>query len=207
MARQTPEEIRDRFFQFSSRHNLSLILSFYEEFRSHLARRIEAIDEELGNVEGAEQGAELARERAIVAGVFDEQLCQTTFLLMYAHAEEWLYLIRKTYAPNCELDVQKGSIQRFKPVLVGRMGPGLTRGSDWHFLCDAEKIRDCLLHANGRVTLLKKPRAVLSFVKRHNGMLELANDRLRIATPFLLRLKEAIEALIYAATTATDAAL
>jgi hypothetical protein len=200
MANQTPEEMRDLFFQFFTRYNLSLILGFYEELRTHLANRIAAIGEESGNSKDIVHGAGRAWEKSIVADVFDDQLRQTTFLLMYAHAEEWLYLIRKTYAPSVELDAQKGSIQRFKPVLVGRMGLGFTRGSDWHFLCDAEKVRNCLLHANGRVSLLKRPQAALSLVKRHNGMLEVNNDRLQIATPFLLRFKDAIDALISAAT-------
>jgi hypothetical protein len=207
MANQAPEEMRDLFFQFFTRYNLSLILGFYEELRAHLARRIAAIDEESGNSKGIVHGAGRAWEKSIVADVFDEQLRRTTFLLMYAHAEEWLLLARNTYAPSCELDARKGSIQRFKPVLVGRMGLDLSRDSNWRFLRDAESFRDCLLHANGRVSLLTKPQAVLSLAKRHNGVLEVTNDRLQIATPFLLRLKDAMEALISATTTATDAVL
>jgi hypothetical protein len=89
--------------------------------------------------------------------------------------------------------------------MKSHLGIDVLNGGHWQLLCDAEKIRDCLLHANGRVSLLKKPEEIKLIVKRHKDMLVIANDRLQIALPFLERFKDAIEAVISAANVGPDA--
>jgi hypothetical protein len=199
MKKQTTEEMRDRFFRFSARHNLSLILGFQMEFRGYLEEKAEAIERELSAARTAKERASLQHQKITYAEVFDAQLRWTTFLLMYSHAEEWFFHVWKTYAPTCQLDARAGSIRRFRPVLKSHLGIDMLSGGDWRLLCDAEIIRDCLLHANGRVSLLKKPEAIRLIAKRNKHMLEIVNDRLQITLPFLDRFKDAIEAVISAA--------
>ena len=198
MKKQTTEEMRDWFFQFSARHNLSLILSFHMEFRGYLKERAAAMKKELSPAKTREDRLSLQQRKITYAEVFDVQLRSTTLLFIYAHAEEWLFHLWRTYAPAIPLDDRAGSIRRFRPVLKS-LGIDVLNGSDWQLLCDAGKIRDCLLHANGRMSLLKKPEEVKLIVKRHKHMLEIVNDRLQITLPFLDRFKDAIEAVISAA--------
>jgi hypothetical protein len=204
MKKQTTEEMRDSFFQFSARHNLSLILDFHTEFRDYLEERTVAIDRALTTATTRQECVALQCQRHNYAEVFDEQLRWTTFLLMYAHAEEWFFHLWRTYAPTCQLETRVGSIRRFRPALSHLLGNDMPNGGNWQLLCDAEKIRHCLLHSNGRVSLMKKPEEIELIVERHNQMLGITNDRLRIALPFLDRFKDAIEAVIASASAGSD---
>jgi hypothetical protein len=200
MKRQSPEEMRDILFQGSAKHNLSLIINFHNEFRAGLGARVAEIDESLKATDALQERIELQHQRVVYTEVFDEMLRWTTFFLMYAHAEEWFFHVWKTYARSCQLEPGEGSIQRFKPVLEIGLGIDLSKDSNWQFLCDAEKIRECLLHANGRVSLMKKPQDIKRIISRRKNMLEVANDRLRIAGEFLKKFKDAIDAVIAATT-------
>jgi hypothetical protein len=199
MKKQTVEEMRDKFFQFSARHNLSLILEFHNEFRRYLDERAAATDSALSAADTPQEVRSLHHQKTTYAQVFDGQLRSTTFLLMYAHTEEWFFLLNKIYAPDSQLAARAGSIQRFKPVIRDRLGLDVSSDANWLFLCDAEKLRDCLLHANGRISLMKKPEDIKLLVKRHKQMLTIANDRLGVSLPFLNRFKDAIDAIISAA--------
>jgi hypothetical protein len=203
MKKQTTEEMRDWFFQFSARHNLSLILSFHTEFQGYLEEKTAAIEKELSAVQTSQERISLQRQKITYAEAFDVQLRWTTFLFIYAHAEEWFFHLWRTYA-SIPLDARAGSIRRFRPVLKS-LAIDVLSGADWLLLCDAEKIRDCLLHANGRVSLLKKPEEVKLIVKQNKHMLISVNDRLQIALPFLDRFKDAVEAVISAANVGPDA--
>jgi hypothetical protein len=205
MKKQTTEEMRDWFFQFSARHNLSLILGFHMEFRGYLEEKTTAIEKELSAAQTSQDRIALQHQKITYAEVFDVQLRSTTFLLIYAHAEEWFFHLWRTYAPTRQLDARAGSIRRFRPVLKSHLGIDVLNGGNWQLLCDAEKIRDCLLHAKGRISLMKKPEEIKLIVKRHKQMLGIVNDRLQIDLPFLDSFKDAIEAVISASNVAPDA--
>jgi len=200
MKRQSSEEMRDILFQGSARHNLALIINFHNEFRAGLVARVAEIDASLNATEAPQERMSLQHQRVTYTEVFDEMLRWTTFFLMYAHAEEWFFHVWKTYARSCQLESGEGSIQRFKPILKTGLGIDLSKDSNWQLLCDAEKIRECLLHANGRVSLMKKPQKIKRIVHRRKNMLEIVNDRLRIAGEFLNKFQDAIDAVIAATT-------
>ena len=197
MKRQSPEAMRDILFQGADQHNLSLIINFHNELRAGLAARVTTIDEALKITEPPQESSLLQHQRVIYAEVFDEMLRWTTFFLMYAHAEEWFFHVWKTYARSCQLEPREGSIQRFKPVLK-MLGIDLSKDSNWQFLCDAEKIRECLLHANGQVSLMRRPQEISRISHRRKNMLEIANDRLRIGGQFLNHFQDAVDAIMAA---------
>jgi hypothetical protein len=197
MKKQSPEEMRDILLQEAAQHNLSLIIDFHNELRAGLAARVTTIDEVLNTTEAPQERSSLQHQRVIYAEVFDEMLRWTTFFLMYAHAEEWFFHVWKTYARSCPLESREGSIQRFKPVLK-MLGINLLKDSNWQLLCDAEKIRECLLHANGRVSLMRRPQEINRITHRRKNMLEIANDRLRIGGQFLNHFQDAVDAVMAA---------
>ena len=126
----------------------------------------------------------------------DEMLRRTTFLLMYSHVEEWLFHVWKTYARNVKLDCNEGSIARFKPVLK-TLGVDLSN-DNWGLLRDAEKVRNCLLHANGRISLMKpeKREEIERIVQKRNDLLAIKGDRLYIEGEFLNKFQSAAEVII-----------
>ncbi len=61
----------------------------------------------------------------------------------------------------------------------------LEKDPDWQFICDCEKIRDCLLHANGRVDLSKDKEYLEKIVFCSNDLLRIDLKRIVITDGFL----------------------
>ena len=76
---------------------------------------------------------------------------------------------------------------RFKPILKPALGMELDKDADWQFICDCEKVRDCLLHANGRIDLLREKKKVdlEGAIKRFKDLLTVRTDNVEIAGEFL----------------------
>jgi len=203
MKIQSPEESEHMIFQWCAEYNLSLIIKFHNVLLRYLMYKVAEIDESLNATKDHQKCISLACEKAVYAEVFDEELRRVTFLLIYAHTEEWFFLLWKEYAPDCQLGSKDGSIQRFKPVLK-KLGFDLSKDKNWQFLCDAEKIRNCLLHANGRPSLMRSPNEIKRIVNSHKNTLEIKVGRIRITGEFLNKFKNSIEAVIAVTKEKTD---
>ena len=66
----------------------------------------------------------------------------------------------------------------------------------WQDLKSAEEVRNCLLHANGRVSLLKDPQKIRTIIEKNNSGLEIAKDRVRISSEYLRCFNENISELM-----------
>jgi hypothetical protein len=91
----------------------------------------------------------------------------SVFLMLCAHLEEMLCLYCK---PNeCHTE-RKSGLTRFKPCIKTLLDGRLGDCQAWNFLNDAFKIRNVLLHANGRPALMngKTRNAIHDIVNRHN---------------------------------------
>ena len=72
----------------------------------------------------------------------------------------------------------------------------LSKDRDWSLLIDAEKIRNCLLHANGRIDLVKNKAEIDSVLKRHINNLHINNKRLYINQELVEKLFSSIQSII-----------
>ncbi|MBP8960482.1 MAG: hypothetical protein KBG40_08680 [Bacteroidales bacterium] len=124
---------------------------------------------------------------------YDRNLHINTFLMMYSYLEECLYIYWKEYAPKVKLEIKKGSIGRFKNI-VKQLGVDLSSNC-WQVIMEAEEIRNCLLHANGRISLLKDSKKVKNIIKKDSG-LTISRDRVVIYGEYLQKLNENIANLI-----------
>ncbi|MCX6238414.1 MAG: hypothetical protein NTY07_12800 [Bacteroidia bacterium] len=126
---------------------------------------------------------------------YDRNLHVNTFLMMYSYLEEWLYIDWKAYAPDVEIDKnKKGSIGRFKNI-VKLLGVDLS-SKYWQTLMEAEEIRNCFLHANGRISLLIDPQEVRRIVEKKGSKLEIVRDRIVISGEYLQMFNENITSLM-----------
>jgi len=127
---------------------------------------------------------------------YDRLLHINTLLMMYSFLEEWLYHYWHSYVPNIELEKREGSIGRFKKVVQSL---GIDLGSKpWQELINAEELRNCLLHANGRISLLKDPKKqkeLQKIIENKNSGLEIMNDRVVISGIYLQRFNENVSKL------------
>ena len=108
-----------------------------------------------------------------------------SLLLVLAYVEEMLLLFwRKTFIGQ---NLPNGTgVDRYKP-LFAKLEIDLGGLSHWRILKDATSIRHCVLHANGRVSLMRRPEAIRACVARHGSELSIKQDRV-VITPEFLRL-------------------
>lgn len=126
---------------------------------------------------------------------FPEKLRETTFLLMFGHCEEMLYLLwRDKNSSSIPLDNRHG-IPKFKSYIKSAIGGELGNCSDYQYLSEAQKIRNSLLHIAGRVSLSNEKEALESIIKRNTDLYSINLDRIKISYEGLLRLQKAIRGL------------
>lgn len=164
---------REKFFIFSMQHNLGEIVNFHGLLRGSLKELYQASLNDNPTTSRLEN--------------YDEYLSASTFLIAYSYLEEYLYLIWKFKAK--EEDRGKGySIRRYKPILKA-LGVKPTNSS-WQNLLKATRIRDCLLHANGRLSFMKDndEQTIRQLVREFQPALQIQQgDRLKLEVQFLSR--------------------
>jgi hypothetical protein len=177
-------DLKNQLLAWASMHNLNFLIGFHNYVRG-------LFKDQLQDLEKFDDKDKESKLRKNVLYDYDRNLHVNTFLMMYSYFEEWLYLDWKAYAPNVTLDTQKkGSIGRFKDI-VKQLGVDLS-SKYWEVLMDAEEIRNCLLHANGRISLLKDPQKVRRIIDKKGSSLEIVSDRVVISGEYLQMLNENI---------------
>jgi hypothetical protein len=125
---------------------------------------------------------------------YDDVLHVNTFLMLYSYLEEWLYVGWKAFAPNVILIKRKGSISRFKNF-ISQLGVDLS-SKQWQALNDAEEVRNCLLHANGRVSLLNDPEKLKQIIGRKDSYLKIEKGSVKISGEYLQMVNQNISCLM-----------
>jgi hypothetical protein len=191
-----PHVTKDNLFKWASNTNIGYIIRFHEFIISELRRKEHELDQAIASFKGDRQGeVDLLVERDLYASTYKQHLMSNTFLLLYSHLEEWLFLIWKTYANTIEIN-KKSSISRFKPVVQHALGLDVSRDEKWQFLLQTEKIRNCLLHANARIDLSRNSRELRGLLSKSNGDLFEKNSRLYVDQAYVKRFFECVQYMI-----------
>lgn len=180
-------DLKKQLMSLANMNNLDWLIGFHNNVRQLFKEQLK----ELENREDKDLEDEL-QEKALYD--YDRILHINTFLMMYSHLEEWLYHFWKTSTPTIRLARGGGSIGRFKDV-VKQLGVDLS-SKLWQEIENAEDIRNCLLHANGRISLLTNPEKVRAIIEKKDSVLAIANDRAVISGDYLQRLNQNISSLM-----------
>lgn len=166
--------IKNQLMTWASTHNLNWLIGFHNYVRSLFKDELQNLDE-CKNKENELNKAALYN--------YDRMLHINTLLMMFSYLEEWLYHCWKLYAPNIDLVDREGSLGRFKSV-AKQLGLNLS-SKLWQDLKNVEEIRNCLLHANGRISLLKDPQKIKTIIEKKHSGLEIEKDYVRISGEYL----------------------
>lgn len=161
---------------WASTHNLNWLVGFHNYVRGLFKDQLQ----ELERCENKDIDYKLHKNALYD---YDRIHNINTLLMMYSYLEEWLYHCWKTYASNTDLVDREGSLGRFKNI-ARQLGVDLS-SKLWQELKNTEEVRNCLLHANGRISLLKDPQKINTIIERKNTGLEIAKDRIRISGEYL----------------------
>jgi hypothetical protein len=168
--------IKNQLMTWASAHNLNWLICFHNYVRGLFKVQLQKLEKcEIKDVDYKLHKSALYD--------YDRIHNINTLLMMYSYLEEWLYHCWKTYASNANLVDREGSLGRFKNV-ARRLGVDLS-SKLWQELKNTEEVRNCLLHANGRVSLLKDPQKINTIIERKKSGLEITKDRIQISGEYL----------------------
>ncbi|MEC8328347.1 MAG: hypothetical protein VX100_19990 [Pseudomonadota bacterium] len=105
------------------------------------------------------------------------QLRKSVFLMMFGHLEECLHLSWLASGEPIQLNKSEFGIAKYKPFVRDHLGFNLGSDSDWAYIQECQLIRNAIIHAAGRVSLLKKPHEVESLLKQRSDYFEIEHDR------------------------------
>jgi hypothetical protein len=108
---------------------------------------------------------------------------------------QFLLLIKKSFDNNQTI-TDSGSLLRFQPIIKNTLNFDLSKDREWEQLCDFEKIRNCILHANGRVSISRKKDEIERIIKKSKGRLSINMDRIKLSGEFLITVSDTIESII-----------
>jgi hypothetical protein len=128
---------------------------------------------------------------------FYPQMIITNFLMMFSYLEEFLYLVNGRSKNKLEVENTEGSgsIGRFKEV-VKDINPQILKLQIWQFFINAEKVRNCLLHANGRIDILNTPNKIKNLeniINSSKKLLKLDKSRLMLSSDYISKFSENIK--------------
>ncbi|HHS3011388.1 TPA: hypothetical protein ACTEN7_000342 [Legionella pneumophila] len=148
-------------FNFTYEYNVRFIFEGLKILKSHLEEEIASLVDE-NNTGTLSHEAQIDSKVRIDNNKFLlEDLIITTFLRLYSLLEE--FLLHSIKLENLSPDVNVKGLDRFVDALKN-MGFNLN-SKEWQLLKNASEIRHCLLHANGRVDLMKAPLKTAAIVK------------------------------------------
>lgn len=178
---------KKQIMQWASTHNLNWLIGFHNSVRG-------LFKDQLQNLEKYENKDKENQLHRSALYDYDRILHINTFLMMYSYLEEWLYHCWKTYVPNIDLVTGEGSIGRFKNV-VKQLGVELS-SKLWQDLKNDEEVRNCLLHANGRISLYKGHQKKIRTIIEKNPGIKIVKDRVEISNKYLQQFSENISKMM-----------
>jgi hypothetical protein len=189
--------IKKNIFILVMNHNLQLIIDFHNLQHQMMKNQISIINENIKFSNDKVEKKNLLIQKDNYVNTYDDLLNINTFLLMYAQLEEFLLLIKNSF-DNRQIISNSGSIMRFNAVLKNTLKFNCSEDREWEILCDFEKIRDCILHSNSRVSLMKekKKEEIERIVRNSKDKLSIKADRIKLSGEFLLIVSETIESVV-----------
>lgn len=188
-------EINKKIFSWAMTHNLQLIIKFHNEQRRLMKNQVSAINEKLNYCNDQHERKELLYAKEVYINTFDSLLSINTFIMMYSHLEEFFYYVWKTFGKEQPVS-GSGSLQRFKEIIRNILDLDLNHNRDWELLCDYEKVRDCLLHANGKVSISRNKNDLERIIKKSCGHLSKKQDRIELSGKYLDSVSNTMDRLI-----------
>jgi hypothetical protein len=127
---------------------------------------------------------------------FPKQLRKTTFLMMFGHFEEMLFLLWKQYNPSSvELDKKGFGIIKFKTYIKTVLQVDIGQHHSYQQISDAQKVRNSLLHIAGRVSLSKETKALNSIIERNSKFYSIELDRVQLSYDGVLNFQKSVRSI------------
>jgi hypothetical protein len=174
----------NQIFEMMLKQNINCITMFHNHLDTALKGRLAEIDQSTELNKGDKNFWKQEYEVN-----YPEKLRETSFLLMFGHLEEMLFLLWRDKNPN-SVPLDRGyGITKFKPYIKDILG-NLHGNIDYVHIVNAQKIRNSLLHIAGRVSLSKDSKILKKLANKSN-FYSIKMDRVKIEYEGLRALQKA----------------
>jgi len=181
----------NKMFEAMLTQNISCIAMFHNHIDGALKVTLKEI-EQSDDINKSDKNFWQSQYTAL----YPEKLRETSFLLMFGHLEEMLFLLWRDKNPNAILLDSGYGIFKFKSYIKDALGD-LQINSDYSHIVDAQKIRNSFLHIAGRISLSKDSDALQSILK-NSVFYRAESDRIKVELEGLRALQKAISNLTHA---------
>ena len=183
---EAKDDINIKLFLWAMNHNISWNVNFHNEIRRLIHNEIVNLNLKLDEAESEEifDLKTFKYKKNILIDEFDVSLTLNSFLMQWSLLEEILYHCAKSYYPDDTIQLQKSSIQKYKPMVTAAI-KDISGYTPWAVIVSAEKIRNCLLHINGRISLSRDCDWLRNVVKITPNYFREKNDRLAITNGYV----------------------
>lgn len=197
MMNNSQADINKKIFSWAMTHNFQLIIKFHNEQRRLMKNQVVAINEKLNSCNDQHERKDLLYAKKVYINTFDNLLSINTFLMMYSYLEEFLYHVWKSFGKEQAVS-GSGSLKRFEEIIRNVLGLDLNQDREWELLCDYAKVRNCILHANRRVSILKEKdkNDLERIIKKSGGHMSKKKDRIELSGKYLESVSSTIDSLI-----------
>jgi len=162
--------------------NCNVLIRYHNFLKSTLDEKIHEIERMIEDESDHKKEINLRSLHHEASNCYKSQLVGTCLLQLMAHIEESLFHIHKSMVRS--IDVSKGSsIERYKEVISFVTGINIGLIPEWGILLEAERIRHCLIHCDGRIQLFNRSnmkKKLFAFIDKHPDLLTIELDRLML---------------------------
>ena len=178
---------RNQMFEFMLRQNISCIALYHNHINSGLKKALEEIEHDTSLSRGDK--TYLKNEYEVN---FPDKLRETSFLLMFGHLEEMLYLLWRDKNPNSVALDRGHGFSKYKSYIKATLGS--LNNPDYLHLAEAQHVRNAIIHIAGRVTLSRESEKLRSLARKYTYY-SIEMDRIKVSVEGLYELQRSISQL------------
>ncbi|WP_138436730.1 hypothetical protein [Marinobacter shengliensis] len=184
-------EFEDEMFKAMMLNNMNWVVNFH----NHVKGAMNYLKKEMPSFTHLKEN-DITYWNHVYENEFPGKLRQTTFLLMFGHLEEMLYLLWKE-DKSSEIELAKGNgVSKYKPFIKSCLGNRFGSFTEYTFIVNAQEIRNSLLHIAGRVSMMKNPEKLEKIIKSSKGLYSKKSDRVEISVEAISKLQQSINELL-----------
>lgn len=176
---------RDELFEWMSTNNLNWLVQFHNHVNALLVRAKSDASHQ------PDKNIAIFWEH-IYENQFPNSLRTSVFLMIFGHVEEMLLLLSQTN----RIDLAGKGFDKYRPMIKKAFGSDLAHYAPWNYLQDAIRVRNTILHAAGRPSLMEKPERVSDAISRNKTSFSLSNGRIVVSAIGLRQLAKSSESFI-----------
>lgn len=188
-------QLQEKLMRWCMNANLEAIIKFHNEMDRLMNNRKVEINEMIESCDDKKRRIDLIIDKELYTDDFPSMLRTNIFLMMYSYLEEYLTHLSHI----CKFDTRSSRnsiLERFRPVFKSVFNMDLGKDKDWDFICDCKKVRDCFLHANGRINLSEDKDHLENFIQRNSGMVTKENHSIVLTPEFLQKMNKTLSRFI-----------